>query len=120
MVLGVTLSRSNETIKAAIGRWCDMAKAGNTRGVMTDYFYSTYSDEYLKKNGFMIPLLVLPDLKCPVLILGGKKDKIVSPEASLEMAEKLGCEPIMYEKYGHSAYEEASDFNKRVLEFLLK
>lgn len=145
LVLGVTASRPNETLKEAIGRWCDMTRAGNMQGVMKDYFYNTYSEKYLRKNGFMIPLLVrsvkpmkesrfltlaeaclscntyerLTELKCPVLVLGGGKDKVVTPEATLEIAEKLGCEPVMYEEYGHSAYEEAPDFNKRVLAFLL-
>lgn len=144
LVLGVTASRPNETMKNIIGRWCDMARAGNVRDVMKDYFYNTYSDAYLKKYGLMIPLLVrmvkcmqisrfitlaeavlscntydrLQDIKCPVLILGGGEDKVVTPEATIEMAEKLGCEPIIYENFGHSAYEEAGDFNKRVLEFL--
>lgn len=50
LVLGVTASKPNETMKAVIGRWCNMAKAGKTRDVMKDYFYSTYSDSYLKKT----------------------------------------------------------------------
>lgn len=143
LALGVTASRPNETLKAVIGRWCGMARAGNIRGVMKDYFYSTYSDEYLKKYAFMIPLLIrlvrsmdterfltlaeacltcgtyerLPEIKCPVLVLGGGKDRVTTPEATVEIAEKLGCEPVLYEEYGHSAYEEAADFNRRVLAF---
>ena len=39
--------------------------------------------------------------------------------ASSEIAEKLGCEIYMYEKLGHAAYEEAKDFNQRVLDFLM-
>lgn len=144
LVLGVTASRTNETMKATIGGWFDMAKAGNIQSVMKDYFYNTYSEKYLKKNGFMIPVVVrfmktmpvarfltlteacftcntydsLSKIQCPVLVLGGGKDKVVSSEATLEIAEKLGCEPIIYEEYGHSAYEEVSDFNKRVKSFL--
>lgn len=144
LVLGVTASRPNETLKAAIGRWCTMAIAGDIRGMMKDYFYNTYSDAYLKKYAFMIPLLLmsvrpmptarfltlaeacltcntfdrLSEIRCPVLVLGGSKDKIVSPQSSLEIAEKLGCEPVMYAEHGHSAYEEAPDFNRRVLAFL--
>jgi len=53
-------------------------------------------------------------------VIGGKQDKVVSEMASEEMAEKLGCEIYMYEELGHAAYEEAVDFNKRVLNFLKK
>ena len=37
---------------------------------------------------------------------------------SVEMAEKLGCPVYLYEGLGHSAYEEAKDFNSRILAFL--
>ena len=39
-------------------------------------------------------------------------------EASEEIAKKLGCDIYMYEKLGHAAYEEATDFNQKVLDFL--
>ena len=60
----------------------------------------------------------LEKILCPVFVIGGKQDKVVTGAASEEIAEKLGCEIYMYEKLGHAAYEEASDFNKRVLDFL--
>ena len=144
LVLGVTASRPNDTLNAIIGRWCDMARAGNVRDVMKDYFYSTYSPSYLKKYAPMIPLLIrlvkpmlasrfitlaeaclscnsydrLPEIPCPVLVLGGGNDQVVTLQATLEITEKLGCEPVIYEEYGHSAYEEAPDFNRRVMSFL--
>lgn len=46
------------------------------------------------------------------------QDKVVSGEASLEIAKKLGCEIFMYDDLGHAAYEEAKDFNQRVYNFL--
>ena len=62
----------------------------------------------------------LNKIKCPVLVLGGKQDKVVTGEASEEIAEKLGCEIYMYEELGHAVYEEAKDFNKRIYRFLQK
>ena len=55
-----------------------------------------------------------------MLVLGGKKDKIVTGQASEEIVEKLQCECYMYEDLGHAAYEEAKDFNRRIYEFLGK
>ena len=43
---------------------------------------------------------------------------MVGGQASVEIAEKLGCECFLYEDLGHAAYEEAKDFNERVLRFL--
>jgi hypothetical protein len=50
-------------------------------------------------------------------VLGGEDDKIVTGAASLEIAEKLGCDVHMYAGLGHSAYEEATDFNLRIKNF---
>ena len=53
-----------------------------------------------------------------MLVLGAGCDKVVTGEASEEIAEKLGCEIYMYDDLGHAAYEEAKDFNVRIIEFL--
>lgn len=47
-------------------------------------------------------------IKYPVLVLGGKDDKIVGGQSSNETAEKLNCKIYMYEDYVHSAYEETN------------
>ena len=52
-------------------------------------------------------------------MIGGRKDKIVGPDSSETIARQLGCEYHIYEDLGHSAYEEAKDFNKRVYRFLM-
>ncbi len=146
LVLGVTLSRPNPVIERNIDAWCEMVRRGDMKSILTDYFSRTYSERYLRKNAALLPFLIrtmktmaperfltlaeaclschtyelLERIRCPVLVLGGKQDRIASPEASLEIAEKLGCEICMYEDYGHSAYEEAKDFNRRVLGFLAR
>ena len=60
----------------------------------------------------------LDKIKCPIFVIGGKQDKVVTGEASEEIAEKASCEIYMYENLGHAAYEEAKDFNSRVYQFL--
>lgn len=43
----------------------------------------------------------------------------MGPESSAELAKAiLGSRLYVYKGLGHSAYEEAKDFNDRVLEFL--
>ena len=62
----------------------------------------------------------LNEIKCPVLVIGGEKDMITTSSASVEIANKLGCEIYLYPEYGHAVYDEAKDFNNIVYEFLLK
>ena len=143
LVLAVTLSRNNDTVKEAVGRWIEMAKSGDLTEVALDYTYMGFSEKYLKKYKVFIPLSIktqkfmpaerfeklakacltcetydrLEEIRCPVLVLGGGKDRVVTGEASVEIAKKLNCEYYIYEDLGHEAYNEAKDFNKRIYAF---
>ncbi len=146
LVLAVTLSRNNETVERVIADWISMAEQGDYDGFVQDMLYKMYSDAYIRKYRLLLPIAAkfskpkdfgrfiilakacltcdtydeLDKIKCPVLVLGGRQDKIVTGEASGEIAEKLGCECHIYEELGHAAYEEAKDFNQRIYEFLRK
>lgn len=146
LVLAVTLSKPNDTIKENIGHWLELSGNDDLYKVAEDYTYKGFSEGYLKKYRAFIPLFIktqkfmsvdrfmilanacltcdtydrLDEIKCPVLVLGGGKDKIVSGEASIEIADKLGCEYYIYEDLSHEAYNEAKDFNKRIYEFFEK
>ena len=146
LVLGVTLSRQNETVKNVVGNWITLAENGDFDGIVRDMLTVMYSEGYVKKYGWMFPILTkfcipkdrvrfvrlakacltcdtydsLSEIKCPTLVLGGGMDMIVTGEASTEIAERLGCECYLYDDLGHSAYDEAKDFNKRIYEFLTR
>lgn len=144
LVLGVTASRTNDTMTAAVSKWIALAESGNFGGIVADMMEVMYSASYVKRHGWMFPLLTifakpknearfirlakacltcdtydrLGKIICPTLVLGGADDKIVTGEASLEIVEKIGCKIHMYDGLGHSAYEEAADFNARIYDFL--
>lgn len=144
MVLAVTLARSNGTVCAVIRNWVAMAQQGAMKALVADMAEKMYSDAYLKRYRPLLPLLTvlqkprdvrrfvtlaescltcnayeqLHSIRCPVLVLGGRQDKVVGADACTELAQKLGCECFVYETLGHAAYEEAADFNRRVYEFL--
>ena len=144
LVLGVTASRVNENIKRTVSRWVKCAYNKDYITINKDTFSLMYTEKYLKKYKIFMPVLIklikpkdferfailasaildfdcynrLNEIKCPVLVLGGKKDKITTGDASEEIADKLNCEIHMYSEYGHAAYEEAKDFNSRIYEFL--
>ncbi len=145
LVLVVTLSSQNETVQKTVGGWIGMARHGDYRRIMIDTTEKSYSEAYLRRHRFLYPLLgrvgkpkdftrfliqaesclhhdaygMLDKIQAPTLVIGGGSDKIVGPEASREIAEKIpGSRLLMYDGLGHGAYEEAGDFHDQVLTFL--
>jgi len=145
LVLAVTYARTNDTINTVVSKWIGFVKAGDHGSLMVDTAMHSYSEGYLKKYRKIFPLLKyigrpksynrfitmakaclthdcfdrLSEIKCPTLIIGGGEDKIVTCAASVMMSTQVaGSRLYIYPKYGHSAYEEATDFNRRVLNFL--
>ena len=144
MVLAVTLSRNNDTARAVISKWIQLTEQDKMKELVADMAGKMYSDAYVKRYQPFMPLLTilqkpkdvqrfitlakscltcnayeeLEKIQCPVFVIGGSLDKVVSGRASEEIAEKLNCKLYMYEHLGHAAYEEAKDFNKRIYDFL--
>lgn len=144
LVLGVTLSRNNPTVENVIANWLRLSEQNDFEGIVADMLEIMYSESYVKKYRWLFPILTklskpkdmtrfmtlakscltcniyerLDEIKNPVFVMGGKQDQIVTGKASEEIAEKLDCPIYMYEDLGHSAYEEAADFNKRIFDFL--
>lgn len=146
IILGSTLSKQNETSLATISKWVALAKERNFEALNHDIFTKIYSDEFLEKYKKALPLLEkdsnaeecerfeilasacldfdvyekLDQIKCPVLVLGAKNDKVLSGKGSTEIAEKLGCEIYMYENFGHAVYDEAADYKEKLMNFFMK
>ena len=144
LVLTVTLSRPNTTLQNVITRWLEMSDRSDYKGIMLDTAERSYSEKRLKHARIEYRLLgsigkprsferfqiqaasctthdtydLLDQILCPTLVIGGKEDKIVTGQASVEMAERIpNCELYMYDGLGHGLYEEAPDFLKRVSDF---
>lgn len=145
LCLAVTLSKQNETVQRVVSNWIEMAKSDDYKDLFIDTAEKSYSEKYLKKNRWLYPLMGrvgkpksferfiilanaclghnayddLGKIKAPTLVIGGAEDKIVTGEASKEIAEKIqNSQLYMYNGLGHGAYDEAKDFNQRVLDFL--
>ena len=143
LALAVTLCRNNDTVKAVIRNWVQLTESGDIRGLVADMAEKMYSESYLKRYRPLLPLLtlvqkpkdarrfvilakacltcdtydLLDKITCPVLVIGGAKDQIVTGGACVELADKLGCQLRLYKDLGHAAYEEAADFNQAVYDF---
>lgn len=145
LVLAVTYAAPNQIINECVGSWIDLAGDCNYRGIFITTTERSYTERMLKKYRPLYPLLsrvavpkslerftvmaqaclthdareVLGRITAPTLIIGGARDRIVGGDAVSELAELIpGSELYVYEKYGHALYEEAKDFNARVLGFL--
>ena len=141
LVLTVTLSRPNAVVRDVIARWTEMAKRGDYRGIMLDTAERSYSEKRLKAARLEYRLLGnigrpasldrfliqaascvthdaydrLDRIACPTLVIGGREDKIVTGEASAEIADRIpGARLVMYDGLGHGLYEEAPDFLAKV------
>lgn len=148
LTLGVAYSRLNDTVTEVVSGWIKMTVDGDYKAVVMDMLPKMYSDNYIKKYERLLPAISkftrlddpdrfitlakacltcdvyeeLEKIRCPVFVIGGRRDKVVTGEASEEIAEKLGrdkCRIFMYGDLGHAAYEEAKDFNQRVFDFIL-
>lgn len=144
-VFVVTTARKSKYMDIIGEEWLQMAKAGDGVALMRSSVRNMYTDGYYKRNGwlceitgrFMMPksyerfirmgfaclehdsAAVLKDIKAPVLIVGGNEDRTVGGEESVFLAENVsGAEIFMYDGLRHAVYDEAKDFNERILEFL--
>lgn len=142
-VLGSTAAKADSVIKSKIGDWRDLAKGNNTRELYLEFFRDVYSEELMKTLGEGINGLIpecseeelaafsamanisrnfdvenkLQSVKCPVLVIGSKKDKVIPWEAQAELAKAVGAELYLYEGFGHAVYDEAPDYKERLLNF---
>ena len=144
VVLTVTAPYANGLIRENVTRWIGYAEKKDHKALMVDTAERSYSPATLKKIRLTYPVIghvgkpkdygrflanarailefdarsVLKDIACPTLVIGGCEDRIVGADASRELHEKIpGSGIYLYEGLGHSAYEEAKDYNARVLDF---
>ena len=147
LILAVTSAKPDAIMKKVVDAWIEMAAQGNYKDLMIDTAERSYSERYLKKYRRIYPLIgrvgkpksfkrflihaascinhdaytELNKIACPALVIGGDCDKIVGTTAASAMAAKISqSELFIYNGLGHAAYEEAKDFNERILNFLMQ
>lgn len=145
LVLVVTSARPNPILLESLGAWVTHARRGDHAALMDSNLRRIYSEDYYRKNKWMIPLVgkltkpksydrffvqaeacrghdafaALPKITAPTLVMGGERDLSLGGDASREIAARIpGAELKMYTQWGHGLYEEAPDFQKTVLGFL--
>lgn len=144
LVLGSTLSKTNDAFVEVVNNWINLAKEKKEDELLDSFIkdvysqstYDNYKDALIEANKnitdeeyqrFIILANAclsidcydqLDKIKCPVLVLGSNGDKVVTPFGSTEIADKLNCDIYMYDdSYGHGVYDEAPDYRTRMLDF---
>ena len=147
LVLAVTSSRINDILQDSVNTWRVLAQEEDYHGLMLDSAKRMYSDGYLRKNRWMLPVMTrigkpksfqrfitmcdacmehcaydrLPDIKAKTLIVAGDNDKALGCQASEDMALRIAdCILKVYEAYGHAVYEEEPDFKRTIMMYLLE
>lgn len=146
LILAVTCPCPNPVLTESVEEWLRCARQGDHTALMDSNLRRIYSDGYYRKNKWLVPLMGkltkpksydrffvqataclthdasarLPLIPCPTLVIGGERDQALGGDASREIAAAIpGAVLKMYPQWGHGVYEEAPDFNKRLLAFLL-
>ncbi len=57
LILGVTASRTNDTMRTVVGQWIALAGNGNFGGIVSDMLKVMYSASYVKRYRWMFPIL---------------------------------------------------------------
>lgn len=144
LALAVTAAGPTAALREAVPAWIALAEAGDHGALMLDTAARAYSEAYWRARRWLAPLLRrvgkprsydrfltqaraclshdardrLSGIACPTLVLGGGRDRVVGPDAAGELAAAIpGSRLHVYPALGHAAYEEAPDFQRRILQF---
>ncbi len=142
MVIGSSASRLNDIAKSNINEWVSLARQRNAVALNHSIFTLLYSTEMLDSLGDALFELEkdgtddemarfeilagacnsydiyddLQRIECKTLVIGANNDRVLTGQASVEIAQKLNCELYMYDGE-HAIYDEAPDYKNRINDF---
>lgn len=144
LVIASSACKAGDMLNTAAGIWNRLASAGKYHELADSIGNLIYSRHVYEADsealsamadGFTQDLVkrfihtvnVMPDMdlteeaamiKCPVLVLGSRGDKLLDTEDFYRTAEMTGGEIYLYgTEYSHAVFDEAPDFRNRVKAF---
>jgi len=151
LILTSTCFESSKLLRETMSEWVGIARTGDSkklnRAFIDRLYRESLSEEYrdrllavspdytaeeLRRFAILAETMLdmdiekesgkrLREIDCPTLVIGCEGDRVVGPEASAELARRIGGELHMYgSEYGHAVYDEAPDYVDRLKEFLKK
>ena len=149
LILGSTAACVTDESRATVGRWIELAQAGDAAGLYQDFAEAVYPPEMFEASRAVFAAMAqtvtgeelgrfaalagaaedfdvtadLDRITCPVLVIGSNDDRVLGGDASPRIAEAFAgrpdCRLYMYDGYGHAAYDTAPDYRERILDFFI-
>ena len=147
LILTVTSPGKNPLLEESIQEWIALAEQGDHAGFTDSNLRRIYSPAYYRKNIRMTPLGgaltkpksygrffiqakaclthdalgALEKIQAKTLVIGGEMDNTLGGDPSRAIAAAIPNATLkMYPRGGHGLFDEEKDFQKIVLDFLLK
>ena len=146
LLLGSSCSKLTDEEKKKLLEWVSLAENKRVTELSLAFAEAVYTKELFEKNRKAFAYLAeittdeelaqfitaakavsvfditqkLYKIQCPVLLMAGGQDKIMSRSSFELLAEKTHGELYIYEDYPHSVYDEAPDFKQRTFDFYEK
>ena len=143
LLLGSTCGKVDGSSAEGIGEWIKLAESRCVTELCFGFAEAVYSEQLMNKNRKAFEYLAgittdselkrfiilakgligfdmsseLYKIQCPVLVLGGGRDKIIGRDALEMLAEKTHGELYIFEDGCHSVYDEEPEFKTRTFEF---
>ena len=143
LILASTSSRSRPDTDRVFSEWSSLAAEGDVVGLNRAFFRYVYSNAFidmyidvfkalektgtreelrkfsiLSKAGMAFDAYSYVDrIKCPTLVIGAGNDRIMTTDASIEIAQKMGCELYIYPDAAHAVYDENPEYKDRIYSF---
>ena len=145
LVLVVTLPKANEMLRNNLDHWMKLARNRRYKALLVDITQRSHPAKHLKKYQRLFPLLtlapgprsyenflrqatasrnhdatgVLRNILAKTLVIGGERDETVGAEGSRDLVDAIPNSYLcIYHNHGHGLYQDARDFNERILKFL--
>ena len=144
LIICSSMSRTTHANHNILNQWLKAAKAHDVEGLNMLFLKHVYSQAYVDSIKDSIPTIIkngtdadcdrfaieieaamsfdvynsLNKIKCPTFVICDKNDQIFSYECSKEIVDKLNCNTYIYDKYSHAVYDEAPDFQMRIIDFI--
>jgi len=135
--------RLNDESKNVFSEFIKLSREGDVCKLNRAIFCNIYSEEYRRKYkeafeqaekagtpeqlkhfiGITNPLISfdmsdkMQRIKCPVMTLSSKNDKVFPWESAKEIAELTNGRYYIYDKYSHAVYDEAPEFYESLFDY---
>ena len=144
LVVSSTACRANETTNRVFSNWIRLAKEGKCRELTADMGQKIYSEPVFEAsrpvfeamadglNGEMLGRFVnttavmldidlseeAAAIKCPVFVFGAYGDKVMTGEATLQIADITGAQVYMFgRECSHAIYDEVPELKVKARDF---